>query len=90
MLLHVSLSITDLVSGRDDSMDESQLAKETANADGRRGDSYYQSVVARVWLQATLLTLEDCCLCLEDEVKGIMKGTFFQLLFWCKRRTNEF
>ena len=30
----VSLSITDLVSGRDESMDESQLAKETGNADG--------------------------------------------------------
>lgn len=30
----VSLSITDLVSGRDESMDESQLAKETGNTDG--------------------------------------------------------
>lgn len=50
-------------------MDDSQLAKETANADGRRGHHYYQSVVIRVWLQVTLLTLEDWCLCLEDEVK---------------------
>lgn len=79
-------------------MDESQLAKETANADGRRGDSYYQSVVVRVWLQVTLLTLEDGCLCLEDEVKGMMKSTFFQLFISVQinqelrdsRRTHKF
>lgn len=40
-------------------MDESQLAKERANADGRRGDSYYQRVLIRVCLQVTLLPLED-------------------------------
>lgn len=61
-------------------MDEKQLAKETANADGGRGDNYYPSVVVRVWLQVTLLTLEYWYLCLEDEVKGKMKCTFFQLL----------
>lgn len=60
-------------------MDDTQLAKETANADGRRGDSYYQSVVVRVWLQVALLTLEDWCLCLEDEIKRMIKGTFSQL-----------
>lgn len=79
-------------------MDENKLAKETANADGGRGDNYFSSVVVRVWLQVTLLTLEYWYLCLEDEVKGKMKCTFFQLLVLVQinpelrssRRTRKF
>lgn len=47
MLLHVSLSVTDLVSGRDESMDDSQLVKETGNADGETTEEERQLLSKR-------------------------------------------